>query len=44
MKPLLLLLAALALHGAEGKWTPAQVLQLDRAWLKQHGGALHAYG
>lgn len=26
-----------ALRGAEGKWTPEQVLQLDRAWLKRQG-------
>lgn len=31
------LLAAASLFGAEGKWTPAQVLEIDRAWLKQQG-------
>ncbi|MEQ1948188.1 MAG: S46 family peptidase [Bryobacteraceae bacterium] len=30
-------IAACALHGAEGKWTPQQVLQIDEAWLKQQG-------
>lgn len=30
-------MAALALHGAEGKWTPDQMLQLDPGWLKQQG-------
>jgi hypothetical protein len=35
--PILLVLAAAALTGAEGKWTPAQVLELDREWLKQQG-------
>ncbi len=34
---LLFALAALGLNAAEGKWTPAQVLQLDRDWLKQQG-------
>ncbi|MEQ1885863.1 MAG: S46 family peptidase [Bryobacteraceae bacterium] len=30
-------LAACALHAAEGKWTPQQVLEIDQAWLKQQG-------
>jgi hypothetical protein len=30
-------LAVWTLTAAEGKWTPNQVVQLDRAWLKQQG-------
>ncbi len=30
-------LLALSLHAAEGKWTPQQVLELDRQWLTQQG-------
>lgn len=39
MKPCiaLALCAGAILHAAEGKWTPAQVMELDRAWLKQQG-------
>ena len=41
MKPVLGIavcaLTVFTLAGAEGKWTPDQVLQLDRAWLKQQG-------
>ncbi len=33
----LLLAAAALLDAAEGKWTPAQVLELDRAWLSKQG-------
>ncbi|HXG59232.1 MAG TPA: S46 family peptidase [Thermoanaerobaculia bacterium] len=39
-RPLALLAAILlasTLHAVEGKWTPQQVLQLDRAWLKKLG-------
>lgn len=32
-----MLACACVLLGAEGKWTPDQILQLDRAWLKQQG-------
>jgi hypothetical protein len=35
--PALALALAVSLTGAEGKWTPAQVLEIDRAWLKQQG-------
>ncbi|MFN3326789.1 MAG: S46 family peptidase [Bryobacteraceae bacterium] len=34
---LALILAAGALFAGEGKWTPRQILELDRAWLKQQG-------
>lgn len=33
----LALILATGLTGAEGKWTPAQVLELDRAWLSGQG-------
>jgi hypothetical protein len=38
----LFLLFASLLPAAEGKWTPDQVLQVNRAWLRQQGLALPA--